>query len=305
MQSYKLDAVQVVADAKETLAIIFDELDGYRSDFGSLIDELKMEWEQERNRLRQIDYKKENFSPEITDGFGLDRLKEYSESLNTELPQTNAVIKINDVISPSSNIVTSAGSLPGDLQRMWQTTKPNTYHAEYGYSAMGYEVAGALGVKLADPANEVYSFVGDGSFLMMHSELITSLQYGEKINILLFDNAGYGCINNLQMDQGGQSYQTELRNLGNDVMTIDYAKVAEGYGAKVYRANTTEQLEEALADAKKQTVSTLIDIKVLPKTMTTGYETWWNVGVSEVSEYLSVQAANRKRKEVLRKAKQY
>ncbi|SDZ41764.1 3D-(3,5/4)-trihydroxycyclohexane-1,2-dione acylhydrolase (decyclizing) [Evansella caseinilytica] len=305
MQAYKLDAFQVVADARETLDILAAALEGYRCSFGAVAAGLKAEWELERSRLKDISIHKENYTPEIQDDVGREKLKEYSRVLDTELPQTNAVLKINDVISPSSNVVTSAGSLPGDLQRLWQARQPGTYHAEYGYSAMGYEIAGALGVKLADPANEVYAFVGDGSFLMMHSELLTALQYGKKINILLFDNAGFGCINNLQLEQGGQSYQTEFRDFENQLLKIDYAKIAEGYGAKTYRVKTLEQLEAALEDAQQQTVSTLIDIKVLPKTMTKGYEAWWNVGVSEVSEYPAVQAADRKRKEMLQAAKKY
>ena len=178
----------------------------------------------------------------------------------------------------------AAGSLPGDLQRIWNPEVPNTYSVEYGYSCMGYEVSGALGVKLADPDKEVYSFVGDGSFLMLHSELITAIQYNQKINVLLFDNSGFGCINNLQMGHGSGSYFSEFRTHDNKILNIDYAKVAEGYGAKAYRANTVEELKAALEDAKKQEVSTLIEMKVLPKTMTDGYSSWWNVGVAEVSD---------------------
>lgn len=170
---------------------------------------------------------------------------------------------------------------------------------------MGYEVSGALGIKLAEPDKEVYSLVGDGSFLMLHSELVTSIQYGKKINVVLFDNAGFGCINNLQMDNGGDSYFTEFRTYDNKILNIDYAKVAEGYGAKTYRAHTLEQLKEAIEDAKKQRVSTLIEVKVLPKTMTDGYESWWNVGVAEVSEKESIQKAYQERQKKLETAKQY
>jgi 3D-(3,5/4)-trihydroxycyclohexane-1,2-dione acylhydrolase (decyclizing) len=170
---------------------------------------------------------------------------------------------------------------------------------------MGYEVSGALGVKLANPDKEVYSLVGDGSFLMLHSELITAIQYGQKINIVLFDNSGFGCINNLQMDHGSGSYFCEFRTHDNKILNIDYAKVAEGYGAKTYRVNTIEQLKEALEDAKKQDVSTLIDIKVLPKTMTDGYDSWWNVGVAEVSNKESIQKAHEFRMQKLESAKQY
>jgi 3D-(3,5/4)-trihydroxycyclohexane-1,2-dione acylhydrolase (decyclizing) len=170
---------------------------------------------------------------------------------------------------------------------------------------MGYEVSGALGVKLAQPTKEVYALVGDGSFLMLHSELITAIQYNQKINIVLFDNSGFGCINNLQMDHGSGSYFCEFRTYDNQILNIDYAKTAEGYGAKTYRVNTVEQLKEALEDAKKQEVSTLIDIKVLPKTMTDGYDSWWNVGVAEVSNKESIQKAYELRQQKLETAKQY
>ncbi len=305
MQSYKLDGIQIVADAKATLQQLISLLKDYKSEFGSHIKELKEEWIKERNRLKNIQFKRENFEPEIKDEFGQERLNEYVDTLGTELPQTNAVIVINDTISSDSNVITSSGSLPGDLQRIWNPKKPNTYHAEYGYSTMGYEIAGALGIKLAEPEKEVYSFVGDGSFLMLHSELITSIQYHQKINVLLFDNSGFGCINNLQMGHGSGSFFTEFRTADNKVLNIDYAKVAEGYGAKVYRVNNIEDLKAALKDAEKQNVSTFIDIKVLPKTMTDGYESWWNVGVAEVSEKESIQKAYQEKAEIRKKAKQY
>ncbi len=305
MQSYKMDGFQVVADAKLTLEQLKPLLDGYESEFGSEIQELKSEWLKERDRLSEVVYSRQDFDPEIKNHFSQEVLNEYADALKTELPQTTALLKINETIDPSSVIICSAGSLPGDLQRLWHSTVPNTYHLEYGYSCMGYEISGTLGLKLANPDKEVYSIVGDGSFLMLHSELITSLQYNIKINVLLFDNSGYGCINNLQMDHGSGSYYCEFRTNENEVMNIDYAKVAEGYGAKTYKVHSLEELEEALEDAKKQNVSTLIDMKVLPKTMTDGYQSWWNVGVAEVSEKESVQKAHEHRMKMLEEAKQY
>ncbi|WP_101845217.1 3D-(3,5/4)-trihydroxycyclohexane-1,2-dione acylhydrolase (decyclizing) [Halobacillus sp. Marseille-P3879] len=305
MQSYKMDGFQVVADAKLTLEQLQPMLDGYESEFGPEIQELKSEWLKERGRLSEVVYNRESFDPEIKNHFSQEVLNEYADVLKTDLPQTTALLKINETIDPSSVIICSAGSLPGDLQRLWHSTVPNTYHLEYGYSCMGYEISGTLGLKLANPDKEVYSIVGDGSFLMLHSELITSLQYHEKINVLLFDNSGYGCINNLQMDHGSGSYYCEFRTDKNEVMNIDYAKVAEGYGAKTYKVHSMEELEAALEDSKKQKVSTLIDIKVLPKTMTDGYQSWWNVGVAEVSEQQSVQKAHEFRMKMLEEAKQY
>ncbi|MBJ7883729.1 3D-(3,5/4)-trihydroxycyclohexane-1,2-dione acylhydrolase (decyclizing), partial [Bacillaceae bacterium HSR45] len=291
MQAYKLDAFQVVADAKVTLGKLHGLLEGYKSEFGSTIKELKDEWLAERDRLSKVTFKRENFTPEIKDHFSQDILNEYADVLQTELPQTTALLAINETVDPDSVVICSAGSLPGDLQRLWHSNVPNTYHLEYGYSCMGYEVSGTLGLKLAHPDREVYSLVGDGSFLMLHSELITAIQYNKKINVLLFDNSGFGCINNLQMDHGSGSYYCEFRTADNQILNVDYAKVAEGYGAKTYKANTIEELKAALEDAKKQDVSTLIEMKVLPKTMTDGYDSWWHVGVAEVSEQESVQKA--------------
>ncbi|MEC1959276.1 3D-(3,5/4)-trihydroxycyclohexane-1,2-dione acylhydrolase (decyclizing) [Bacillus subtilis] len=305
MQAYKLDAFQVVADAKATLGKLHVLLEGYESEFGTTIRELKDEWLAERERLSKVTFKREAFDPEIKNHFSQEVLNEYADALNTELPQTTALLTINETIPEDSVIICSAGSLPGDLQRLWHSNVPNTYHLEYGYSCMGYEVSGTLGLKLAHPDREVYSIVGDGSFLMLHSELITAIQYNKKINVLLFDNSGFGCINNLQMDHGSGSYYCEFRTDDNQILNVDYAKVAEGYGAKTYRANTVEELKAALEDAKKQDVSTLIEMKVLPKTMTDGYDSWWHVGVAEVSEQESVQKAYEAKEKKLESAKQY
>ncbi|MFI8494108.1 3D-(3,5/4)-trihydroxycyclohexane-1,2-dione acylhydrolase (decyclizing) [Peribacillus butanolivorans] len=305
LQTYKLDGFQVVADAKIALEQLEGLLEGYETEFGEMFAEWKEDWLTERDRLSRVTFNRENFTPEIKSQFSQQILNEYSDALKTELAQSTAMIAINDTVNPDSVVVGSAGSLPGDLQRLWHSTVPNTYHLEYGFSCMGYEIAGTLGAKLAHPDREVYSMVGDGSFLMLHSELITAIQYNHKINILLFDNSGFGCINNLQMENGSGTYCCEFRTHDNQIMNIDYAKVAEGYGAKTYRANTVDELKAALEDAKKQSVSTLIEMKVLPKTMTDGYDAWWNVGVAEVSEQESVQKAYEARQEKLKTAKQY
>ncbi|SFD76355.1 3D-(3,5/4)-trihydroxycyclohexane-1,2-dione hydrolase [Bacillus sp. OV194] len=304
-QAYKLDAFQVVADAKTTLEQLMPMLEGYRSNFGGDIPCLKEEWLAERQRLSQVSFNRTEFDPEIKNHFSQELLNEYAAALETEFAQTTALVTINDTIDPASYVIGSAGSLPGDLQRLWRSEVPNTYHLEYGYSCMGYEVSGALGIKLAHPDQEVYAMVGDGSFLMLHSELITAIQYNQKINLLLFDNSGFGCINNLQMENGGGSYFCEFRTSDNQILNINYAKVAEGYGARAYQVNNKEDLIHALEDAKQQTCSTLIEIKVLPKTMTAGYEAWWNVGVAEVSNKESVQQVYDAKQKKLQEAKQY
>lgn len=305
MHAYKFDAFQVVGDAKVSLEMMAKELGNYRASFGSQLSEWKKEWEQERERLHNVTFNRTAFKPEIDGHFSQEVMNEYADSLKTEYTQTDAFITINDTVEEGSIVVASAGSLPGDMQRLWETDTENTYHLEYGYSCMGYEVAGALGAKLAEPEREVYAVLGDGSFLMLHTELVTALQYKQKINVMLFDNSGYGCINNLQMSNGGGSYNCEFRDADHNIMAIDYAKVAEGYGAKTYRVTTRDELIAAIEDAKKQTVSTLIDIKVLPKTMTDGYGGWWNVGVSEVSETEAVVQAAQERAEKLQDAWKY
>ncbi|MDT2813915.1 3D-(3,5/4)-trihydroxycyclohexane-1,2-dione acylhydrolase (decyclizing) [Vagococcus carniphilus] len=305
VQAYKFDALQLVGDAKATLELLELQLVDYQTSFGEELVEWQKEWHIERERLHHIKFNKKSFSPEIQNHFTQEVMNEYAEALNTSFTQTDALITLNDHVLDDSIVVASAGSLPGDLQRLWQTDTINSYHLEYGYSCMGYEVAGALGAKLAAKNQDVYAILGDGSFLMLHTELVTALQYHQKINVMLFDNAGYGCINNLQMSNGGGSFNCELRDSNQAIMQIDYAKIAEGYGCKVYRIHNREELQAALIDAKKQEVSTLFDIKVLPKTMTDGYGGWWNVGISEVSNSSSVIAASKERQEKLRSAWQY
>ncbi|PFN07132.1 3D-(3,5/4)-trihydroxycyclohexane-1,2-dione acylhydrolase (decyclizing) [Bacillus cereus] len=309
----KLDALKVIADAKEALLALIDELQAidYQSSYTAEIADTKEAWETELARLHNIRFSGQDFTPEVEGHFD-ENLNEYVDALGTQLTQTAVIGQMNTLLDEDAIIVGAAGSLPGDLQRMWASRKPNTYHMEYGYSCMGYEVAGALGAKLAEPSKEVYAMVGDGSYQMLHSELVTSLQENKKINVLLFDNSGFGCINNLQMGNGMGSFGTEFRyrnqetgKLNGGIMKIDFAASAAGYGVKTYRVTSLEQLQEALKDAKKQTVSTLIDIKVLPKTMTNGYESWWHVGVAEVSNSQSVQAAYENKVNNLQKARSY
>ncbi|MBJ8097835.1 3D-(3,5/4)-trihydroxycyclohexane-1,2-dione acylhydrolase (decyclizing) [Bacillus cereus group sp. N11] len=309
----KLDALKIIADAKEALLALIDELQAidYQSSYTVEIADAKEAWETELARLHNIRFTDQGFTPEVEGHFD-ENLHEYVDALGTQLTQTAVIGQMNTLLDEDAIIVGAAGSLPGDLQRMWAANKPNTYHMEYGYSCMGYEVAGALGAKLAEPSKEVYAMVGDGSYQMLHSELVTSLQENKKINVLLFDNSGFGCINNLQMGNGMGSFGTEFRyrdqktrKLNGAIMKIDFAASAAGYGVKTYRVTSIEQLQEALIDAKKQTVSTLIDIKVLPKTMTNGYDSWWHVGVAEVSNSQSVQAAYESKVSNLQKARSY
>lgn len=294
-QTTKFDGFQVVADAKAALTSIAELLGDYHSDFAKSLIDYKQKWQEERTRLQNTTFSRDNFEPEFPGHFSQEKINNYADRLKTELTQTAALLTINQLLTKDDIVISSAGSLPGDMQRIWDVKGKDTFHLEYGYSCMGYEVAAALGVKLAEPNKESYAFVGDGSFLMLHTELVTALQYNQKINVLLFDNAGYGSINNLQMEHGLNSQGTELRNNQNQVMQIDYAKIAEGYGAIAYKVNNLEELKTALADAKNQEKSTLIEIKVLPKTMSNdAIGSWWRTGVSQISESSEVQSISDK-----------
>lgn len=286
----KMDAVMVLGDAKaalEDLEAVLTEK-GYVSGYNGEIEAAKAAWNAEYARLAAYAYD-ENFEPLIA-ARNEGSIEEFRTVTGGEITQTSAIALIREQIDKDAIIVGASGSLPGDLQRLWTTDQKDAYQMEYGFSCMGYEIAAALGAKIACPEQEVYSMCGDGAFLLMHSELITSLQEHKKINVLLFDNCGFGCINNLQMSNGIGNLATEFRfrdeqgGLDGGMMPIDYAMVAAGYGCKTYTATTLEELEAALLDAKKQTVSTLIDIKAMPKTMTDGYGAWWNVGLASTTE---------------------
>lgn len=307
----KMDASVVLGDAKVTLELAGKALEekGYVSGYGKEIEVAKRSWDEEYGRLAIYTYGK-NFRPLIK-ARNESSIPEFVELTGGEVVQTSAIALIRETIDKDAIIVGASGSLPGDLQRMWTTDCKDSYQMEYGYSCMGYEIAASLGAKLAFPEQEVYAMCGDGAFLMMHSEFITSLQEKRKINVLLFDNCGFGCINNLQMSNGIGNLATEFRyrdeegGLNGSMMPTDYAMVAAGYGAKTYTVKTLEELKNALQDAKKQTVSTLIDIKVLPKTMTDGYHSWWNVGLASTTGVKAQQDAYDKLIENRKNARQY
>lgn len=311
--TYKLDGTAITADAKQTLDSLITKLPkDYQTQWGNAVTLAKNQLAQERTRLHQITFTPE-FIPEINDS--LDHHKIYQEFMQLTkscLTQSQVLGIMNNTIDDNAVIVAAAGSLPGDLQRFWECKSEDTYHLEYGYSCMGYEVSAALGVKIAQPEREVYAFVGDGSYLMTHSELVTSIQENKKINIILFDNMANGCINNLQIGNGMDSFGTEFRfrnpqtnQLNGELIPINFAMNAAAYGCKTYTVTTVEQLHRALADAKTQSISTLIDIKVLPKTMAHGYGCWWHVGIPETSTKERIQQAYHRSQQHLALARQY
>lgn len=309
--AYKMDSIRVIGDARLSLEGLTKRLVAlsYHSAYGGEIEKAKATWAAEMNRLARYSYGR-NFRPLIDNG-DPSSINDFVKATGADITQTAAICAIRDAIGPSSIVVGASGSLPGDLQRMWTTDAKDSYHMEYGYSCMGYEISGALGAKLAAPERDVYAFCGDGSFHMLHSEILTALQERAKINILVFDNAGFGCINNLEMGNGIGNLGTEFRyadqhgSKNGPLMITDFAKVAEAYGAIAYRAHTISQLQAAIADCSRQSVTTLIDIKVLPKTMTGDYASWWNVGLASTSRKKKVQEAFRAKEEQRTRVRPY
>ena len=288
-QALKMDAVPVVADAKRALPVLLKALGEYCAPYTTEVEAARERWFKELSRLRGIAYG-EGYVPEVNDANAASADR-FAVDLDAVLTQTAVLGAINLAIDPDDVVIGSAGSLPGDMQRMWCARGVDTYNMEYGYSCMGYEVSGALGVKYAIGDRDVYAMCGDGSFIMLHSELLTAVQEHKKINVCLFNNASFGCINNLQVGHGNDTLCTELRFRGEDgehsgnFMPVDFAMIAEGYGAKGYTIRSLKELEAAIADAKKITDRpVLFDIRVLPKSMTEGYGSWWRVGDTEVSE---------------------
>ena len=295
--AYKMDAAKAVGDAKVTVEALTKKLRarGYVSAYNGEIEEAKKVWDKEMVRLAGIEYTGDDFEP-IIKARDPRTIPEFVKMTNGKITQTAALAAIRRVIDEDATIITAGGSLPSCMQRMWTTDKRGGYHAEYGYSCMGYEVAATLGVKFAEPDNEVYCVVGDSSFQMLHSEIMTIMQERKKVNILVFDNCGFGCINNLEMNHGIGSIATEFsytdgKKPCGDLIPVDYAKIGEGYGLKTYTCKTIAELEAALEDAKKQEIACLFDLKVIPKTMTDGYESWWNVGIATTSSKESVRKA--------------
>ncbi|QHT62467.1 3D-(3,5/4)-trihydroxycyclohexane-1,2-dione acylhydrolase (decyclizing) [Paenibacillus lycopersici] len=290
LDAAKWGGAALTGDAKAGLRLLAEALrvSGYASSYADdEIAVLKKEWDAEVDRL---------FALEDDRG----------------LAQTRVLGVIQQTIDPSAVIVCAAGSLPGDLHRLWRPVEPKTYHMEYGFSCMGYEVSGAFGAALAarKEGRDVYAIVGDGSYFMLHSELITSLQEGVKITILLLDNHGFQCIHNLQRGHGSEGFGNEFRyrdastgRLTGSYMPIDFAAHARSLGAAAYKANSAEELEQALIQAKREQRSTLIEIPVVPGTNTDGYESWWNVGVPETSVSDKVLKAHEVMKQQIRSAR--
>ena len=288
--AYKMNSEPMVADARLALAAIAKSLakTGYRSSWGQAVERERALWKVEVDRL-------------------------YAEGDEAGLSQARALGELNDLLLPKDAVaVSGSGSIPSDMQRVWRTRAPGSYHMEYGFSCMGYELAGAFGAKLAEPGREVVAIVGDGAYTMLHTELLTAVQEGVKIIVVVLDNSGFQCIDNLQSSQGIAHFGNEWKRrdpgtglLAGEPVSVDFAKNAEIWGAKGFRARTVDEFRRAVRKALKEEGPCVIDAKVTPKSMTKGYESWWRVGTAEVSSNPAVAEAAREVRENVAKSRKF
>jgi 3D-(3,5/4)-trihydroxycyclohexane-1,2-dione acylhydrolase (decyclizing) len=278
----------LVGDARATLERLramlvgWSVADGYREEAA----QLNRDWDDEVTRL-------------------------YSLGLGPPPAQSEVIGAVNDASAPTDVIVCAAGAMPGDLHKLWRTRDPKGYHVEYGYSCMGYEIAGGLGVKLAAPEREVYVLVGDGSYLMLSSELVTAVQEGLKLTVVLVDNRGYNSIGSLSRSLGLDGFGTLFRYRRNgalpvdsddagDDLPVDLAANAESLGARVIRTESIAELRAGLEQAKAEQGVTVIAIEVDRYEGVPSYESWWDVAVPEVSDVESVREARERYEEARR-----
>ena len=214
------------------------------------------------------------------------------------LTQAQVIEALNRDCGAEGTVIHASGGIPGDIHKLWRSNAANDYHSEYGYSCMGYEIAGALGIKLAAPERRVYAFLGDGSYLMLHTEIVTAVQEGLDLTIVLCDNHGFGCINGLQGGCGGNAFGNEFRHrtgtkgrLEGKFVDVDFAKNAESLGATGLRAKSLEELRAALAIARTARGVVLIHVTVPANVRLPGYS-WWDVPVSGTSSVPAVRAAH-------------
>ncbi|MDR0526724.1 MAG: 3D-(3,5/4)-trihydroxycyclohexane-1,2-dione acylhydrolase (decyclizing) [Spirochaetaceae bacterium] len=285
--AYKMNAEPIVADVKLTLEALSGAANGYKSKWGALVKNVKTEWNTEVDRL-------------------------YSEDDPKGLSQARVLGELNDRLLEKDTIVVSgSGSIPSDMQRVWRVRKADTYHMEYGFSCMGYEVAAALGAKIAFPGSEVVALVGDGAYTMLHTELLTAVQEGLKIIVIVLDNAGFHCIDNLQNSQAIEHFGNEWKKRGasgrldGESVSVDYAKNGESWGAKGFSARNVSELKDAVKKALAEKGPVVIDVKTTPKSMTKGYDSWWRVGTAQVSSNQAVEKAAKAIAAELSKARKY
>jgi 3D-(3,5/4)-trihydroxycyclohexane-1,2-dione acylhydrolase (decyclizing) len=272
--AFKHAALPLVADARVTLEELAEAVRGYHvaADYSAQIAQLREDWDAEVERVYHL-------------GHG-------------PLPSQGEVIGVvNEFSDPEDVVICAAGSLPGDLNKLWRTRNPKGYHMEFGYSCMGYEIAGGLGIKMADPDRNVYVMVGDGSYLMMAQEVITSIQEDYKLIIVVVNNNGHSSIGGLSEATGEQGfgtrffYRTETGQLDGEVLPVDLAANARSLGANVIEADSVTSLKTALGEARDANRTTIVKIDVDYDVRVPGYESWWDVPVAEVSEVETAQQA--------------
>ncbi|MGW4948107.1 3D-(3,5/4)-trihydroxycyclohexane-1,2-dione acylhydrolase (decyclizing) [Actinoplanes sp. NPDC004185] len=280
----KQSAVAVVADARAGLAALTTAVRDYRSDTSYSTDVAA--WQQEVDRAYHL-------------GHG-------------PLPaQCEVIGAVNDACGERDVVVQAAGSMPGDLQLLWRARDPKQYHVEYGYSCMGFEIAGALGIKMADPSREVYALVGDGSYLMMAQEIVTAVADGIKLIVVLVQNHGFASIGALSESLGSQRFGTSYRYRGadddydGDRLPVDLAANAESLGASVIRCRGIAELTEGLKRAREADRLTVVHIETDPLSPVPSSESWWDVPVSEVSALDSTRAARTAYETAKRGQRQY
>ncbi|MGV9869759.1 3D-(3,5/4)-trihydroxycyclohexane-1,2-dione acylhydrolase (decyclizing) [Rhodococcus koreensis] len=275
IDSVKQGGVSVVADARETLEALAEALDGYRvsDEYRARTAELAAHWESTVDAVYKID----------DDSLGLNQ---------------NQVIGLANTLSdPRDVVVCAAGSMPGDLHKLWRTRDSKGYHVEYGFSCMGYEVAGGIGAKMACPDRDVFIMVGDGSYLMMATELVTAVQENVKVIVVLVQNHGFASIGSLSESLGSQRFGTDYRYRGDngrldgDILPVDLAANAASLGADVIRANTAAEFADAVKVAKASDKTTVIHVETDPRIAAPDSESWWDVPVSSTSTLESTQNA--------------
>lgn len=271
--AFKVSAIPLVADARVALERLTGVLAGYRVDsaWEQSTAALKQEWEAEVDRLFHL---------------GLDPRPAQSEVIGA----------MWEASGPRDILLSAAGSHPGDLHKLWRTRSPNGYHMEYGYSCMGYEIPAALGARMADPTREVFVFLGDGTYLMNPGEIVTSVQEGVKIIVVLVDNHGFASIGGLSQSLGQQGFGTAYRaraaasgRLEGDFLPVDYEANARSLGACAFRTRSVGELRQALEKAKGLDRTSVIVIETEREARVPGYESWWDVEVAEVSEMETVR----------------
>ena len=280
LDAHKHGGIAVTADARAALAALAGighrVDDAYRAEVAALV----AAWDVEVERLYDLDHR-------------------------PLLAQSAVIGAVERASAPADVVVCAAGSLPGDLHKLWRTRDPKGYHVEYGYSCMGYEIAGGIGVKLAAPEREVYVLVGDGSYLMLPGELVTAIQERVKLIVVLVESHGYASIGALSRSLGSGGFGTQLRDREGEVMPIDLAANAASLGATVIRATTIAELRAALAQAKAAAGTVVIHVEVDPAVGVPSYESWWDVAVAEVSTQDGVREARTRSEEARKRQRRY